>query len=53
MGAGIVLIREAGGFVTAIDGSLDPQRGSDIVAANDHLHRDLLSIVGGAATEGA
>jgi myo-inositol-1(or 4)-monophosphatase len=53
VGAGIVLIREAGGYVTGIDGGRDPQRGRDIVAANDHLHRDLLSIIGRAAAEGA
>ncbi|MDP6884868.1 MAG: inositol monophosphatase family protein, partial [Rhodospirillales bacterium] len=53
MGAGIVLIREAGGYVTAIGGGRDPQLGSDIVAANDHLHRDLLSIVGKATIDGA
>ena len=51
VGAGIVLIREAGGYVTGIGGGRDPQLGSDIIAANDHLHRDLLSIIGRAATD--
>ncbi len=53
VGAGIVLIREAGGYVTGIGGGRDPQLGSDILAANDHLHRDLLSIVGTATDDGA
>jgi myo-inositol-1(or 4)-monophosphatase len=53
MGAGIVLIREAGGYVTGIGGGRDPQLGNDILAANDHLHRDLLSIVGTATNDEA
>ncbi len=53
VGAGIVLIREAGGYATGIGGGRDPQLGTDILAANDHLHRDLVSIVGRATTDGA
>lgn len=37
IGAGIVLVREAGGYVTAPDGG-DPRDSGDIVAANPHLH---------------
>ena len=35
--AGLVIVREAGGFVTAPDGG-DPRERGDIVAANPHLH---------------
>ena len=33
--AGIVLVREAGGFVSEIDGGADPLYGASILAAND------------------
>ena len=36
--AGIVLVREAGGFVTEIGGGHDPLDGRSILAANAHLH---------------
>ena len=39
--AGIVLIREAGGYVTEIDGNHDPLRNRSILAANPHLHLSL------------
>jgi len=37
MAAGLVIVREAGGFATAPDGA-DPRETGDLVAANPHLH---------------
>jgi myo-inositol-1(or 4)-monophosphatase len=37
IGAGLVLVREAGGYATAPDGG-DPRERGDVVAANPHLH---------------
>ena len=39
--AGIVLVREAGGFVTDISGGVATIHGASIVAANDRLHDRL------------
>ena len=36
--AGIILVQEAGGFVTMMDGRGDPLYGSSILAANVDLH---------------
>jgi myo-inositol-1(or 4)-monophosphatase len=44
--AGIVLVREAGGFVSDIEGDGDPYESGNILAANAHLHgqvRELLA----------
>ncbi len=59
--AGMLLVREAGGFVT--DPAGQPCRGPDLVAANPHLHAALLAasaegaaaggLLGGAAGSGA
>ncbi len=45
--AGLVIVREAGGFATAPDGS-DPRLGNDLVAANPYIHPFLCE----AALEG-
>jgi myo-inositol-1(or 4)-monophosphatase len=42
MAAGIALVREAGGFVTGIDGGEIALTSGGIVAANEAIHRDLL-----------
>jgi len=47
MGAGIVLVREAGGFVTDLDGADVTLGSAGIVAGNEAVHRDLLAILGG------
>lgn len=39
--AGIVIVSEAGGFVTEINGSRNPLSGGSILAANAHLHMPL------------
>jgi myo-inositol-1(or 4)-monophosphatase len=45
--AGIVLVREAGGYVTEIDGPGRPESGASILAANDVLHRPLMRMLSG------
>jgi myo-inositol-1(or 4)-monophosphatase len=44
MAAGIVIVREAGGFATDLHGG-DPRRSGDVVAANQHLHKLLCAAV--------
>lgn len=44
-GAGVVLVREAGGLVSAIDGKSDPVATGSIVAANAALHGPLRALV--------
>jgi myo-inositol-1(or 4)-monophosphatase len=43
--AGIILIREAGGFATAIDGSADILGSGGIVAGNEATHRTLIQLL--------
>jgi len=43
--AGIVLVREAGGFVSDIAGGAEMMATGEIVAANDHLHGPLVKIL--------
>jgi myo-inositol-1(or 4)-monophosphatase len=45
MAAGIVLVREAGGFVSDISGGDKIFETRDIVAGNEYIHRDLLKIL--------
>ena len=48
--AGIVLVREAGGFVSEIEDAGHPESGRSVLAANDLLHRPLRRLlVGGRA----
>lgn len=42
MAAGIVMVREAGGFVTDMNGRQDMLQNGSIVAGNEAIHRDLL-----------
>jgi myo-inositol-1(or 4)-monophosphatase len=46
--AGILMVREAGGFVTDIAGGGEMMAGGDVVAANDQLHDKLLRCIRGA-----
>ncbi|MEE9317725.1 MAG: inositol monophosphatase family protein [Rhodospirillales bacterium] len=48
MAAGIVLIREAGGFVTDLSGGKGMMESGEILAANDQLHGTMLKILSGA-----
>ncbi len=43
--AGILMVREAGGFITDIEGHDGMMTGGDVVAANDHLHDRLLGCI--------
>jgi myo-inositol-1(or 4)-monophosphatase len=47
--AGLLLVREAGGYVTAIDGRPLTLDGGSILAANDALHRPLVAMLARAA----
>jgi myo-inositol-1(or 4)-monophosphatase len=44
--AGTLLVREAGGVVTAVDGCPDVRAGGSIVAGNPAVHARLLSLLG-------
>ncbi len=43
--AGILMVSEAGGFVTEIGGGRNPLYGPDLLAANSHLHRSLSKLL--------
>lgn len=43
--AGIVLVTEAGGFVTELGGGRDPLTGGSCLAASNHLHLHLASLL--------
>ena len=45
MAAGIVLIREAGGFCTDCDGNPSPMNTLSVAAGNETLHRELLKLI--------
>ncbi len=50
--AGIVLVREAGGFVSRIDGRAYELGAGDILATNDSLHRTLSAVLAKAPRNG-
>ena len=43
--AGIVLVREAGGYVTDMAGGVSMLESGDVLAANDHLHQPLARLL--------
>ena len=45
MAAGIILIREAGGFVTDCDGGEDIFKTCHVAAGNDAIHKELLRVL--------
>jgi myo-inositol-1(or 4)-monophosphatase len=45
MAAGIVLIREAGGFVTDADGGSDMMSNGTVCCGNEYIHRRLLDLL--------
>ncbi len=51
--AGILLVREAGGFVSELDGGSDMIASGSVVAANDHLHEELRALLDGTDPEAA
>ena len=48
MAAGLVMVREAGGFVTDCDGSPDMMTKGDVCCGNEQVHAALLGLVKGA-----
>jgi len=50
--AGILIVREAGGYVSEIGGGANPFSGKSIVAANDQLHGPLDRLLSGATAFG-
>jgi hypothetical protein len=49
MAAGIALVREAGGFVTDLEGREDMIKTGGILVANEDIHRQMLRALGRAA----
>jgi myo-inositol-1(or 4)-monophosphatase len=45
--AGIVIVKEAGGRITGVDGSENYYETGDIVASNSHLHEPILKLLSG------
>ncbi len=43
--AGIIIVREAGGFVSNADGGSDPFAAKSVACGNEQIHRQLLDIV--------
>jgi myo-inositol-1(or 4)-monophosphatase len=50
MAAGVALVREAGGFVTDLDGKDAMFAKGHIVAGNETMHRELLRLLKQAQT---
>ena len=44
-GTGMILVREAGGFISDIDGGDAILQKSNVVAGNDTMHRELLRLL--------
>jgi myo-inositol-1(or 4)-monophosphatase len=49
--AGMLLVREAGGYVSEVGGGSDVLEGPSILAANDHLHESLQRLLKEATRE--
>ena len=47
--AGIILVREAGGFVTSADGGAEPLAARSVACGNEVLHRELIGLLRKAA----
>src|ERR671917_2424072 len=45
MAAGMILLREAGGFLSDLDGRDDPLVAKSIIGGNEVLHRELLALL--------
>ena len=45
LAAGILLVREAGGYVSDLSGGHDMMASGDVLAANDHLHLPLAALI--------
>ena len=42
--AGVILIREAGGFISGMNGDTDFLEGGAIIAGNEHIHKALIDV---------
>ncbi|MDB5551000.1 MAG: inositol monophosphatase family protein [Rhizobium sp.] len=42
--AGIILIREAGGFISGMNGEADFLDGASVIAGNEHIHKALIDV---------
>ena len=51
MAAGLLLVREAGGFVTDLDGRDDMFGRAEIIAGNETILREVLALIGPAGRE--
>jgi myo-inositol-1(or 4)-monophosphatase len=51
--AGLILVREAGGFVTEPNGGKNILASGNVVASNAKLHKDLLALIAGPAATDA
>lgn len=49
MAAGILMVREAGGFASDLDGGDDMLDKGDVIVGNKEIHRAMLSLVGATA----
>ncbi|MCJ2118054.1 inositol monophosphatase [Methylobacterium sp. J-001] len=43
--AGVILVREAGGYVTSADGAAEPLAARSVASGNEVLHRELLALL--------
>ncbi|WP_375454631.1 inositol monophosphatase family protein [uncultured Methylobacterium sp.] len=43
--AGIILVREAGGYVTSADGASEPLAAKSVACGNEGLHRELVALL--------
>ncbi|MCC6886986.1 MAG: inositol monophosphatase [Hyphomicrobiales bacterium] len=49
--AGLIIVREAGGYVTDLDGEAPTPATADVVAGNEAIHSELLKVLKGARTQ--
>jgi myo-inositol-1(or 4)-monophosphatase len=42
--AGVILIREAGGFISGMNGETDFLEGGAVIAGNEHIHKALIDV---------
>jgi myo-inositol-1(or 4)-monophosphatase len=47
MAAGQIMVREAGGAVSCVDGESDPLKTGHVICGNEHVHSELVKIIKG------
>jgi myo-inositol-1(or 4)-monophosphatase len=45
MAAGVIMIREAGGTVSCVDGASDPLKTGNLICGNEYIHAELVNIL--------